>query len=99
MFPAQFAVSFARDFGGRVAAARGFRPARECKRLLRFYDFEPPPGTYPVNLGSHAPALETARAFALTLESTPMAFRIPSSIPQSGRATQLNLPAGAPPST
>jgi hypothetical protein len=31
MFAAQFAVSFARDFGGRVAAAGGFRPARECR--------------------------------------------------------------------
>ena len=41
---ARFAVSFARDFGGRVAAARGFRPVRECPGLLRFYDFEGPAG-------------------------------------------------------
>ena len=35
---AQFAVSFARDFGGRVAAAGRFRPVRECSLtpFLRF---------------------------------------------------------------
>ena len=36
---AQFAVSFARDFGGRVAAARGFRPVRECPGLTPFLRF------------------------------------------------------------
>ena len=44
----KFTVSFALDFGGRVAAARRFRPARECS-LLRFYDFEGPRSApYPV---------------------------------------------------
>ena len=60
MFAAEFAVSFARDFGGRVAAARGFRPARECRlpACIRFYDFEGAARPPYVNLGSHAPAIE-----------------------------------------
>ena len=65
MFAAQFAVSFARDFGGRVAAARGFRPVRECRLsgMLRFYDFEGPSGIYGVGLDSDPPALEQGPAF------------------------------------
>ena len=71
---AQFAVSFALNCGGRVAAARGFRPVRECRlsACIRFYDFERPRSqVYPLTWGSHVPAIETGRlSRRSTLEST-----------------------------
>ena len=97
MSDARFTVSFALNCGGRVAAARGFRPVRECPGLLRFYDFERPAGTYAVNLDSHAPAQEIG--FGLTLESTTGGVPFPAINTLVGPPTQLNLPPGARPST
>ena len=71
--------------------------------LLRFYDLEPPAGvTYPLNLDSHAPALETGHPLILTIgtNATPAAV---SNYPAGNTEVQpgfnANLPMGAPAST
>lgn len=67
--------------------------------LIRFYDFEgTPTGGYPVNLESHAPAVETGPTTALILrDENGNAYPVGNT--QAAGPLTVNLPPGAGPNT
>jgi len=80
---------------GALLLLAAFAPCANAQGLLRFYDFEGPvgpPPAYPVNLGSHTPALEQGPAFDLTLTTTNG-----DPYPRLRTSAEIGLPENRPP--
>jgi hypothetical protein len=87
---------------GALLLLAAFAPCANAQALIRFYDMEGSPDTfpYPVNLDSHTPAIETGAGTTLILDNGidgvgRMAYDATNTSQQAG--LPMNLPPGAGP--
>jgi hypothetical protein len=87
-------------FAGALLLLAAFAPCANAQALIRFYDMEgPDPDTppYPVNLDSHAPAIETGLTTTLFLDNGTAGMAYDSTNTSQQAGLNVNLPMGAGP--